>query len=248
MSEISLLIMPQNQAPAGIPGGRLVYAIGDIHGRIDLLDALLTQIVADGADLPAGKKMIVFLGDYVDRGPASTAVLDRLLDPPRDFDIVRLIGNHELMLRDVLDGKDEWLETWIGNGGDATLASYGLSGAPMAMLSRALRERMPAAHRRLLDELSPCHDEGDYFFAHAGIRPGIALAAQTLEDLVWIRKPFLHSDAEWGRIVVHGHSITPEVVFKPNRIGIDTGAYRTGRLSALRLEGSDRRIIQAADH
>lgn len=238
--------MDSTQGWARVPEGRRVYAIGDIHGSLDLLERLLGVVWRDSVARPGPKNLLVFLGDYVDRGSASAAVLDRVIESLPGFETLRLLGNHELMMRDVLDGKAEWLGTWMDNGGDATLRSYGLDGAPTSMLARAARDKVPARHRALLEALSPSHHEGDYFFAHAGIRPGVPFEAQTLEDLVWIRKPFLDATGDFGKVVVHGHSVAREVVMTSNRIGVDTGAYRSGILSAVVLQGAERRVLQVA--
>jgi serine/threonine protein phosphatase 1 len=229
------------------PPGRRIYAIGDIHGRLDLLDRLLALIRQDSAGRPKeASNVLVFLGDYVDRGPDSAGVLDRIGDVGQEFEAHRLLGNHEAMMRDVLAGDANWFETWGRNGAAETLESYGLKGPWSAKAIELARRRIPPAHRRLLDGLATHHVEGDYVFVHAGLRPGIALEHQDPQDLIWIRRTFLDSDADFGRMVVHGHSISPEIVVKPNRIGIDTGAYRSGTLSCIALEGSEQRILQTA--
>jgi serine/threonine protein phosphatase 1 len=227
--------------------GRRLYAIGDIHGRLDLLDRLLDMIQEDVARREsAGTNVLIYLGDYVDRGPDSAGVLERLLAPLPGFDVVRLLGNHEAMMRAVLAGDEDWLETWRHNGAAETLESYGIAGEWGPPLIAEARRRIPLAHRRLLDSLATCHVDGDYLFVHAGLRPGVALDRQDPEDLVWIRRAFLDSGADFGHIVVHGHSISPEVVLRPNRIGIDTGAYRSGVLTALVLENTARGVFQTA--
>lgn len=229
----------------------MVYAIGDIHGRLDLLDRLHEKIAQDAAARPQGRRVLVYLGDYVDRGLQSCQVLDRLMDPPRDgFERVLLKGNHE-------DAMMQFLEdtaigsSWMGFGGDATLYSYGVDvfGTPpegverLDFIQQSLRERLPAGHRALLNGLRVAHVEGDYFFCHAGVRPGVDLQAQSAEDLMWIRDEFLHHRKPFGKIVVHGHSIDPKPVVTANRIGIDTGAFATGVLTALVLWGQERGFI-----
>ena len=241
---------PPPRPPAAAPAGIRLYAIGDIHGRADLLDVLLARIEADGEHHPDATKRLIYLGDYVDRGPASRAVIERVLsEGPPGFEVVPLMGNHEEMmlrfLEDIAVGR-----TWMMNGGDATLRSYGVEPpstfAGTALFRRAQQqfaESLPASHRSFLDGLAVAHTEGDYLFVHAGIRPGVALDAQRAEDLLWIRDEFLESKRDFGKVVVHGHSITLDPEFRPNRIGIDTGAYRSGTLTCLVLEGSDRRLL-----
>ncbi|MBI3515043.1 MAG: serine/threonine protein phosphatase [Proteobacteria bacterium] len=236
--------------PAG-PDGTGVYAIGDIHGRDDLLAALLAAIRADGAANP--RNLLICLGDYVDRGPASAAVVERLSRfHAEDFTLVPLLGNHEdLMLRFLADPDEGG--PWLANGGAATLASYGVEVGPgwperfrYEALRDALARALPARHRRFLDTLATRHAVGDYLFVHAGIRPGIALDRQDAHDLIWIRGPFLRATEPLGALVVHGHSIAPAPELKANRIGIDTGAFGTGRLTALAITGARVRLVTAA--
>lgn len=240
-----------HRSPSAVPAGTRLYAVGDIHGRADLLEALLREIAEDAVRHPeAGTKQLIYLGDYVDRGPASSAVIDMVLhDAPPGFEVVALMGNHEEMmlrfLEDIAVGR-----TWMMNGGDATLLSYGVE--PPSMFAGTPRvhhaqqefaERLPARHKRFLEGLAVSHVEGDYLFVHAGVRPGIALDQQRTEDLLWIRDEFLGSDHDFGKVVVHGHSITRDPEFRPNRIGIDTGAYRSNQLTCLVLEGTERTLL-----
>ena len=230
-------------APA-VPAGVALYAVGDIHGRADLLDRLHGAILADAAARPAAERWIVYLGDYIDRGEDSAGVIDRLVERPlAGFRAVHLCGNHEdFLLRFLMD--ESVAPHWLFNGGDATLASYGLAvDRDWTRLQRNLRRALPRRHLAFLEGLALSHAAGDYLFVHAGIRPGLPLDRQRREDLLWIRGEFLDSTAPHGRIVVHGHSIAHEVEFRANRIGIDTGAYMTGRLTCLALAGSERRII-----
>lgn len=239
--------------PAGarVPDDSVVYAIGDVHGCADRLDALHAAIVADAATRSAKRRVLVWLGDYVDRGPDSRGVIERLLAPPPGFETVALKGNHEQFLLDFLADPSIGPH-WMMNGGAETLASYGIPimdgcyfrADRWDALSRALREALPPAHRRLLDRLRPSHREGDYLFVHAGIRPGTTLDEQELDDLIWIRGEFLFSEADHGAIVVHGHTISDDPQIRPNRIGIDTGAFFSDRLTALVLEGGDRHMLQ----
>jgi len=240
---------PQRPPSAAPAGGRL-YAVGDIHGRADLLETLLQQIEADAERHPDVAKRLIYLGDYVDRGPASSAVIDMVLnDGPPGFEVVPLMGNHEEMmlrfLEDIAVGR-----SWMMNGGDATLRSYGVeapsmfAGTPVLLhAQQQFAERLPASHRSFLEGLATSHTEGDYLFVHAGVRPGVLLEEQHTEDLLWIRDEFLDSDRDFGKIVVHGHSISLDPEFRMNRIGIDTGAYRSGQLTCLVLEGTERTLL-----
>lgn len=234
------------------PPGRRLYAIGDVHGRDDLLAALLAAIRADAADAGAGDNLLVGLGDYIDRGPDSAAVLERLSHLHwDDFAFVPLKGNHEHLMLRFLEAPDEG-GPWLANGGAATLASYGVpigtdppERARYAGWRDALDRALPAHHRRFLASLALSHDVGDYLFVHAGIRPGIPLAAQSDQDLIWIRGAFLNATENFGRLVVHGHSIELEPDLRPNRIGIDTGAFATGRLTAVAISGDQVRFLTA---
>jgi len=244
----------------GLASGDRIYAIGDIHGRSDLLDRLHARIRAHAADEPPGRRVVVHLGDYVDRGPDSRGVIDRVMasletgrfaGPLTGFDCVALLGNHDAMMRDFLSDPLEIGPGWMMNGAAATLASYGVEAprrpddAKALLQARlALLQALPPAHRRFLETLAPMHREGRFLFVHAGIRPGVALDRQAVEDLIWIREEFLHSTADHGAIVVHGHSIAPEPEFRPNRIGIDTGAYRSGRLTAVCLSDITVSVLQ----
>lgn len=239
----------RGSSPA-VPDGMRLYAVGDIHGRADLLDAVLTRIEADGRDFD-GRKIIIFLGDYVDRGMDSKSVLDRLsAGPPAGFEAVYLKGNHEeAMLQFLADA--EFGRTWKYYGGLETLHSYGVtdlirSDDPREFenVRRRFADALPSAHKVFLDRLSISAEFGDYFFAHAGVRPGVPLNRQIEEDLLWIREEFLQSNSSFGKVVVHGHTPQEEAVFMPNRIGVDTGAYMTGVLTVLVLEGASRRLLQ----
>jgi len=233
-----------------LASGDRLYAIGDVHGRADLLDRLLGSIRADAAEAAPGRRLAVFLGDYVDRGPDSKGVIERAIQPDLPgFIVVTLLGNHDFMMRGFLDQPARWGPTWLMpvNGGDTTLESYGVE--PPRRVSGLARARdqlahaLPGAHRAFLEALAPCHAAAPYFFAHAGIRPGVALDRQSLDDLIWIREEFLDSEAEHGSVVVHGHSIAPEPELRANRIGIDTGAWRTGRLTAAVLSAAPPRFL-----
>lgn len=236
-----------------LPDGRRVYAIGDIHGRLDLLNILLDKIRSDmGA--AASRSRLVFLGDYIDRGAASKGVIERLLQPlPGNGAPVFLMGNHEQVLLSLFRKMDAG-PGWLAYGGQATLLSYGISCPPgtptperLAQLQRNLIEKFPTTHRRFLITMPLFHVEGDYFFVHAGVRPERSLVQQDEMDLLWIRQGFLDYPKPLGKMIVHGHTISREVVFLPHRIGIDTGAYVSGNLTALVLEGATRRLIQTGE-
>jgi serine/threonine protein phosphatase 1 len=231
------------------PGTR-VYAIGDIHGRLDLLAALEGEIAADLSRSRPRRSVVVYLGDYIDRGPDSARVLDHLLDRPPPADrVVHLLGNHEDALLAFLDDAGAGA-AWMSFGGRETLRSYGAlpdRGPPapawLVEAQDALERAMPRRHRDFLAGLALRHAEGGYLFVHAGLRPDVPLDRQKREDLIWIREEFLRSEADYGCVVVHGHSIRREPEIRPNRIGIDTGACFTGRLTAVVLEGDARRFL-----
>lgn len=232
---------------ARLPPGLRIYAVGDIHGRSDLLDRLHAMIEADMQTAP-DRRLIIYLGDYVDRGPDSAAVVERLCRyRPRNVESIALLGNHEAMMLDFLDAPNA-APLWLANGGDATLRSYDVRvpqpGEGFHMAHRALQGVLPPHHLRFLQDLAVQVRFGDYLFVHAGIKPGLPLDHQSREQMIWIRDVFLDSGADHGFIVVHGHTVAREVEWRPNRIGIDTGAYATGHLTALVLEGGERRLLQ----
>ncbi len=236
--------------PEGPPDTR-IYAIGDIHGRLDLLQLLHGMIERDAAEVEGKRKLLIYLGDYVDRGSSSCQVVDYLLgDPLPQFDIIRLRGNHEEMLLSFLDDP-EFAPMWMINGGEATLSSYGIGemqGETIEQRNRniqaALKERLPRAHVEFFHSLGLHHVAGDYLFVHAGVLPGVALEEQVVEDLLWIRGEFIKSDADHGKCVVHGHTVVDEPEIRENRIAIDTGAYFSNILSCLVLDGGERRFLQ----
>ncbi|MFQ3622187.1 MAG: metallophosphoesterase family protein [Acetobacteraceae bacterium] len=232
-------------APATLPPGLRVYAIGDTHGCTAQLDALLQQIAEDAAAAPETERRLVYLGDYVDRGADSRGLLERMLAPPPiEACVVPLIGNHEAMMLETLanPGDEERIAHWLRNGGVATLASYGLTGEdPPETWAR----RIGAEHLDFLRGLARRHAAGGYLFVHAGVRPGVPLDSQDEGDLIWIREPFLSSEADLGAVVVHGHTPGREPVIRRNRIGIDTGAVYGGKLTALVLWADRMRLLQA---
>lgn len=235
---------------AALPAGLRIYAIGDVHGRSDLLANLASQIFDDLSTAPASS-LTIFLGDYIDRGRDSAGVVDRLArgDFPTPFCALR--GNHEDILLRFLED-ETLLEAWRKFGGLETLHSYGVNvgdamrGRGYDVARTALIERMPEAHRRFLEGTGMSATHGDYFFAHAGARPGAPLHKQSAEDLLWIRDDFLRWPGSWEKIVVHGHTPVPAPEVKPNRINIDTGAFATSVLTALVLEGAERRFLQTS--
>lgn len=240
--------------PTGKVDGQLIYAVGDIHGCYEQLRALLRQIADDvGACAKDRAPTVIFCGDYIDRGPASREVLDALcwLKRRQPFAVQFLKGNHEQVMLDYIRSPSRAAD-WLRFGGSETLTSYGVSppdpdDPPEAHLATRddLLERLPVAHLRFLEELELMIGVGDYAFVHAGIRPGVPLAKQSAEDLLWIRDhDFLEAEAPFERIIVHGHtweSEKPQV--RSNRIGIDTGVYETGVLTALRIEDEGIEVI-----
>ena len=236
---------------AAVPAGIRVYAVGDIHGRADLLRKLLGLIEADNARQAPAEVWLIFLGDYVDRGPASREVIDILMQhPPFADKVIRLRGNHEDAMLNFLEDPARG-RIWLDWGGMATLMSYGVR-VPSDMppdkrfdhMSRRLRELLPAEHKDFLEGMPFEETVGDYLFVHAGVNPQVPLDRQDPFDLTTIRSPFLEWGRPLGKMVVHGHTISTEgPEFLSWRIGIDTGAYATGRLTALVLEGEDRRIV-----
>jgi len=236
---------------AHVPEGELVYAVGDIHGRSDHLATLLRQIEADAARQDAANTTLIFVGDYVDRGPDSRGVVEILLNAlPEGFSVHFLKGNHEQLLLDFLDDAGR-LRHWRVNGGDATMASYGVdvdqldrAGAPPDTWREAFMDKLPPAHFDFFRHLGLQVPLGDYLFVHAGVRPGVPLHAQDDMDLLWIRDAFLDETEPFGKVVVHGHTPVSEPDVRSNRIGIDTGAVFSGRLTALRLKNGERSFLR----
>ena len=243
-----------HKTPAKV-GGALVYAVGDIHGRYDLLRGMLNLIVADATSRASGRHpVLVLCGDYVDRGPDAARVLTALDWIRRDkrLDLRLIKGNHEgaflAFLKDPQEGAP-----WLRFGGDETLRSYGVAppadfddAAELVRARDDLLERMPAAHLRLLRELELMVVIGDYAFVHAGVRPGVPLSRQKAEDLLWIRGGFLEQTKPFEKRIVHGHSwieAAPEIY--DNRIGLDTGAFATGVLTGIRIEDNEVEVLQA---
>jgi serine/threonine protein phosphatase 1 len=235
------------------PDGVRIYAVGDVHGRMDLLTRLLDRIAADAAQHAGRSLQMVFLGDYIDRGPQSRQVVERLLagapssGPLAGAEWVCLRGNHEdylvRFITDVSSGR-----AWCANGGVETVQSYAgpqpeTHSGDLAALQLALSRSLPRSHLRFLTRLPLWHRAGDYLFVHAGIRPGLSLDQQDPADMMWIRDDFLFDPTPHPWVVVHGHSQRPLPEVRANRIGVDTGAYRSGVLSAVVLDGTEQHFL-----
>lgn len=237
-----------SRGPATVPEGVRIYAIGDIHGCAQLLDGLVARIAQDIAQRPVSTPLAVFLGDYIDRGPASAQVLMRFARHDFPFPVVTLRGNHEAMLDTFLNDAS-YLASWRRFGGLETLHSFGLDVSRLlteADFERArdqLESVLPPEIRTFLAATQTHYTAGDYYFCHAGVRPGIPLASQKEEDLLWIREEFLTSTADHGKLIVHGHTPVETPEMRPNRINIDTGAYLSGTLTSIILEASDHRFM-----
>ena len=228
-----------------VPVGARVYAVGDIHGRLDLLDALLEKIDADDKGRHAADTRLIFLGDLIDRGPDSRGVVERLMALGAQRPIRFLLGNHEEVFLRSLDGDLKALRFLTRIGGRETLLSYGISEAEYRALDfeellTLVQAKVPEAHSAFLRGFEKWIEVGDYLFVHAGIRPGVELDQQRQSDLCWIRDDFLSHRESFGKMIVHGHSITDDIDEQPNRIGIDTGAFASGRLTAIGLERETR--------
>lgn len=225
-----------------LPDGVRIYAISDIHGCADLLQKMFTVIDRDLANAGSMRAIHVFLGDYIDRGPESRQTIDLLIDRSRQYESVFLKGNHEAFLFDVLKSPSD-LQAWKQYGGLQTLTSYGLrptlnpDEAEQKELITELAHRIPLHQRRFFNNLKLRFVCGDFFFVHAGVRPGIPLTQQKEEDLLWIRDEFLNSDERFSKYIVHGHTPVLQPDIRPNRINIDTGAYATGNLTLLTIQG-----------
>lgn len=244
-------LFKKGQKNAAAPEGERIYAIGDIHGCLPELNALMVKIEADAAAQDGARAQFVFLGDYVDRGPDVKGVIDRLIDI-RDMrpETIFLKGNHEAALMDFLDHPED-MTGWLDWGGRETLKSYGAPydpKTPPIEAAGALAAGMPQHHLDFIRSLSLYHEAEDYLFVHAGLRPGRALAEQHEQDLLWIRNVFNNAAAHErpDRVVVHGHQPYDQPLDKGWRIGVDTGVYYSGRLSAVVLEGETRRFITAS--
>jgi serine/threonine protein phosphatase 1 len=232
-------------APAVLPPGKRVYAIGDVHGCLDQLTALHALIAADLAERPIDAPELVHLGDLVDRGLDSAGVVALLAAGPPipGLPTVNLMGNHEhMVLAALVAVDDEPAGLWLANGGDATLRSWNV---PRGATRATWPEYILPRHLMFLRDLAIRHGVGPYVFVHAGLRPGIALAHQTRDDMLWIREPFLSFPGDLGAVVVHGHTPRPEPEIRRNRIGIDTGAVMGGALTCAVLEADRLGFLRA---
>jgi serine/threonine protein phosphatase 1 len=248
------LLNPRSKRPPAthaVPDGQRVYAVGDIHGRLDLLEALIEKIRSDDESRDKARTRLIFLGDLVDRGPDSRGVIERLMEI-RDSgaDVVFLLGNHDEVFLKAASGDIKAMRMLTRIGGRETILSYGMSpedyqSCDFDELVRVLVSRVPQDHVQFLSSFQDYAEVGDYLFVHAGIRPGIGISEQSPSDLRWIRSEFLRSRIDHGKMVVHGHSISDEVDICANRIGIDTGAFASGRLAAIALQGTDRWFLSA---
>jgi serine/threonine protein phosphatase 1 len=232
-----------------LPSGLRIYAIGDIHGRLDLLKELVATIENDIAHRSVARPIYIFLGDYIDRGPSSRETIDRLIELRQANECVFLRGNHESIAIKCLSDRGLF-DQWMRMGGLETLISYGIPrnmlvpGRPVVELQSAFHHAMPRSHFRFFGDLQTSFACGDFFFAHAGVKPNVDLAQQKETDLLWIRDEFLTSSRDFGKIVVHGHTPNSEIEVASNRINIDTGAFATGVLTCLVLEKETASVMQ----
>lgn len=234
-----------------LPVGTRAYAIGDVHGCLDLLQDLLARIEADHRARGPGRAFVIFLGDLVDRGPDSRGVLEHLRTyGPPGIRPIFLMGNHEEFFLRILEGDAGLVNQWLGFGGYELALSYGLGAgwllnASSEAVAQELIRVVPRSHRDFVRSFADSFRVGDYLFVHAGIRPGVPIEEQQPSDTRWIRKGFLDSRSEHGVLVVHGHTVSDEPDEQFNRIGIDTGAYKGGPLTAIALEREERRFMVA---
>jgi serine/threonine protein phosphatase 1 len=230
------------------PDDTRIYAIGDVHGRADLLRQMFAAIDDSLANYPVKNAVQVLLGDYIDRGPDSRQVIELLIARAKQHAMLCLKGNHESVALQFLT-EPAVLSDWRQAGGLNTLVSYGVTPdrrndpEQQRTLAAAFRRALPDSHLRFLEQLPLSFSSGDFFFVHAGVRPGIPLAEQREQDLLWIRDDFLLHEEDFGKIIVHGHTPAREPEVRPNRINIDTGAYATGRLTCLILQGDQMAVI-----
>lgn len=240
-------ITASNEPPA-IPAGQRVYAVGDIHGRLDLFEAIIDAIERDDAVSSRKRSTVILLGDLVDRGPDSAGVIDRARRWQQTREVHILGGNHEEMFVESFNNKDV-LRHFLRFGGTETLLSYGIqpsarSKAELAALQELMAQHIPRQDIDFIRSFEELIVIGGYAFVHAGIVPDISLTQQKGQDLRWIREPFLSHDNPHSHVIVHGHTVYSRAEVRPNRIGIDTGAFSSGRLTALVLESTERRFIE----
>ena len=252
-NRLRTLFGPVPSGPAtAVPAGTRVYAVGDVHGRLDLLRALITAIEADDAARGPAQTCVILLGDLIDRGPDSAGVIAAARSWGRQRRVRILLGNHEEMLLRALDS-DEVMRQFLRYGGRETVLSYlpdpeAYHRADLAAARALMQAAIPDEDLDFIRAFEDSITIGDYLFVHAGVHPDTALDEQRTGDLRWIREPFLSHAGSFGPVVVHGHTITEHPVVRHNRIGLDTGAYRSGRLTALGLQGTQRWLIEAQDH
>ena len=245
---MGLSVLRRKQPPSRLPEGVRIYAIGDVHGRADLLEQVFTRIDTHIAAYPVDRPIQVLLGDYIDRGPNSREVLNRLIERAKSSEMVLLKGNHETFVPEFLRNPS-MLQSWSQMGGLETLMSYGLTPSLNAdaqtqkELATALQATLPKSHIILLERLQSSFSCGGFFFAHAGVRPGVPLAEQREADLLWIRDEFLLYEGKFDKIVVHGHTPVRAVDMRSNRINIDTGAYATGKLTCIIIERNEVEVL-----
>lgn len=247
---VNLFFGKKVTSPPSLPDDTRLYCVGDIHGRHDLLVEVLDRIKLDVNGF-SGRVVIVFLGDFIDRGMHSREVIEILLNSSwPSVEYVYLRGNHEQTFLAFLQ-EESVGRSWLSFGGQATLASYGVHLAKIPTkreeflrIQQELREKVPHSHLDFLIKTTISFEIGSYFFVHAGIRPGYPISRQNPEDIMWIRDEFLNSKKQFEKIVVHGHTVTGDPEFLPNRINLDTGAYATGVLTCLVLEADQQRLIQ----
>jgi serine/threonine protein phosphatase 1 len=247
----SLFRAAESAPAAALPEGARAYAMGDIHGRADLFAALIAAIEADDAARGPATTTMILLGDLVDRGPDSAGVIRLACEWQARREVRILMGNHEEMFLEALES-EEVLRHFLRYGGRETLLSYPIDAEAYtrAELAETRELALAAIPPEDLEFIRSFEDQvrlGDYLFVHAGIRPGVPLEDQRTGDLRWIRETFLSHAESFGPVVVHGHTIFAEPEVRANRIGIDTGAYTSGRLTALGLEGTARWTIEARD-
>lgn len=242
-----VLAQPAQKVKPRIPDDTRIYAIGDVHGRADLLGEMFSAIDDNLRAYPIKQAVQVLLGDYIDRGPNSREVIEALISRRRRHAMVYLKGNHESYAVQFLSDPSV-LSEWKQVGGMNTLLSYGVKPSTrddprqQQDVAAAFRQALPESHYRFMQGLALSFTCGDFFFTHAGVRPGIPLRQQREHDLLWIRDDFLLHEEDFGKVIVHGHTPTKEPDVRPNRVNIDTGAFATGKLSCLVLQG-DRMVI-----
>ena len=238
----NVLTSPILKVKPRVPDGTRIYAIGDVHGRADLLGRVFSRIDASLKADPVKQPVQVLLGDYIDRGPNSREVIDALIARGRQHAMIFMEGNHEAYAVEFLSDPSV-LPEWKQVGGINTLLSYGVKPSSRddpqrrQEVAAAFRQALPESHHRFLQSLALSFTCGDFFFTHAGVRPGTPLSEQRQQDLLWIREDFLLHEEDFGKIIVHGHTPTNAPDVRPNRINIDTGAYATGLLTCLVLQG-----------